>query len=102
MRDGPLRRAIKRVALLCFHLNAGFTRWWWRLRGDRPYRLGGACQLCAKCCEAPSIQVGRATWYLPTVRRLFLAWHKHVNGFHLVDRIPGQRVFVFRCTHFDW
>jgi Fe-S-cluster containining protein len=35
------------------------------------------------------------------VRRLFLAWQRHVNGFELVHRDSEGRAFVFRCTHFD-
>jgi Fe-S-cluster containining protein len=35
------------------------------------------------------------------LRRLFLAWQRHVNGFELQGRdVPG-RSYVFRCTHFD-
>ncbi len=29
-----------------------------RASGGIPYELGGSCILCAKCCEAPGIQVG--------------------------------------------
>lgn len=101
MRDGPTRQMIKLMARMAFRVNVGGTRLIRRLQGEKPYRLGGGCERCAACCEAPSIQTGRLTWYLPTLRRLFLAWHKHVNGFLLVDRIPSQKVFVFRCTHFD-
>ena len=45
--------------------------------------------------------MGKAVWYLPTLRRLFLWWQRVVNGFELTGRDPRQRVFVFRCTHFD-
>ena len=72
-----------------------------RLRGERAYELGGACRRCARCCEAPAIQVGRLTWHLPTLRRAFLFWQRVVNGFELAGRDPEGRVFVFRCTHFD-
>src|SRR5690606_19861784 len=51
--------------------------------------------------EAPGIQVGKLLWYMPTLRRIFLAWQKRVNGFELIDRDVRHRVFVFRCTHFD-
>lgn len=102
MKDGPIRKAIKRGALLCFIANLKGTRALWRARGDRPYRLGGTCQHCAACCETPGIQVGRLVWYLPTVRWLFLQYHRHVNGFVLKERVPEYRLFVFRCTHFDW
>lgn len=101
MRDGPLRRAIKAIARANTTLNLRLTRLLWRLGGQRPYQLGGACGGCAKCCEAPSIAVGRALWYLPLLRRAFLAYHRVINGFELVDRERQGRVFVFRCTHFD-
>jgi len=102
MRDGFVRRVIKRVALWNFYVNVTATRAWRRRRGAAPYILGGDCRRCARCCEAPGIQVGWATWYLPTLRRLFLWWQRTVNGFELADRDPRQRVFVFRCSHFDW
>ena len=101
MRDGPIKRALKRVALANFCLDVALTRAILRLRGQHPYRFGGECRRCAACCEAPGIQVGRLVWYLPTLRRLFLWWQRQVNGFELVSRAPAQRVFVFRCTHFD-
>lgn len=101
MRDGPIRRAIKAVALGFFLVNLKATRALRRARGEKPYRLGGSCRGCAACCEMPGIQVGRLVWYLPTLRWLFLAWHRHVNGFVLVDRDIRHRVFLFRCTHFD-
>lgn len=101
MRDGPIRTAVKRLALACFVVNLRATRAWWRLRGDKPFELGGSCGKCAACCEAPGIQVDRFTWYIPTLRRMFLWWHRHVNGFVLLERVPGHRLFVFRCTHFD-
>ena len=101
MKDGPGRRAVKAVALLGFRANLALWRWWRRLRGDRPYRLGGSCNLCAQCCDAPSIRVGRLVWYLPSQRRLFLWWQRAVNGFELVSTERAARVFVFRCTHFD-
>jgi hypothetical protein len=45
--------------------------------------------------------VGWPTFYLPTLRRLFLAWQERVNGFVLVGRDRTERTFIFRCTHFD-
>jgi Fe-S-cluster containining protein len=102
VRDGPFRRAVKRAALWNFRLGTFLQRRLRRWRGDTPYGLGGECRRCARCCEAPGIQVGRLVWYLPSLRRLFLWWQKHVNGFELTGRDVGQRVFIFRCTHFDW
>jgi len=93
---------MKRVALWNFMLGTSLHRAIDRRRGRIPYDLGGDCRRCARCCEAPGIQVGWAIWYLPLLRRLFLAWQEHVNGFVLTERDRAGRVFVFRCTHFDW
>ncbi len=101
MRDGPVRKYLKLIARTMFWVDLRATRRIWRLRGDKPFKLEGGCEGCAKCCESPSIQVGKITWYLPTLRKIFLYWQKHVNGFELKDRIRHQRVFVFDCTHFD-
>lgn len=101
MRDGAFRRALKRVALLNFALGLLLTRGIRRLRGERPWLLGGECRRCAACCEAPAIQVGPLVWFVPTLRRLFLFWQERVNGFKPTSQIALQRVFVFECTHFD-
>jgi Fe-S-cluster containining protein len=101
MRDGPVRRGLKRLALASFVVDVRVARAWRRLRGERPHRLGGDCRRCARCCEAPGIQVGRLTWYVPMLRRAFLAWQRRVNGFEPTGRDVGSRTFVFRCTHFD-
>lgn len=101
VRDGPVRSAVKRVALGVFLMRLALHRIPRRRNGEIPYELGGACALCAKCCEAPAIQVGFLVWHLPLLRRLFLRWHRHVNGFELVERTRPDRAFVFRCSHFD-
>lgn len=102
MKDGPIRRAVKRIALWQFRLDLAIHRARLHRRKIPVHGLGGACQLCAACCEAPGIQVGWTVWYVPILRRLFLAWQRHVNGFELTGRDVRTRVFVFRCTHFDW
>jgi hypothetical protein len=71
-------------------------------RGATPYDLGGSCQGCGTCCEAPAIRVGWLTWHLPALRRLFLWWHDTVNGFTLQSSNAAERTFVFACAHFDW
>jgi len=101
MKDNLTRRTMKRVALGCFVVNVGVTRAVMRLRRENIYRLGGECRCCAKCCEAPGIQVGKLIWFLPTLRWLFLWWQRVVNGFELKERDISNRVFVFNCTHFD-
>jgi Fe-S-cluster containining protein len=102
VKDGPVRRALKRAALWNFEASLSLLRAFERRRGRIPYDLGGECRRCARCCEAPGIQVGWAIWYLPLLRRLFVAWQEHVNGFVLTGRERAGRVFVFKCTHFDW
>lgn len=101
MRDGAGRRALKTIALSNFRLGLLLTRGLRRLRGERPFLLGGDCRRCAACCEAPAIQVGPLVWFVPTLRRLFLFWQERVNGFRLTQQLLVQRVFVFECTHFD-
>jgi len=101
VRDGPLLRTLKRVALWRFRVDLAVQRAVRRARGERPWTLGGSCQRCARCCEAPSLAVGPILWSQPLVRRLFLWWQRRVNGFELVRSDPESREFVFRCTHFD-
>ncbi len=101
MRDGPLRRAAKCFALGAFAFDLAVERALRRGRGERPYVLGGDCRRCARCCEAPAIQVGPLVWRVPSLRRLFLWWQETVNGFVLTEARPETRTFVFRCTHFD-
>ncbi|CAN5310968.1 hypothetical protein BH09SUM1_BH09SUM1_14670 [soil metagenome] len=101
MKDGPIRTGIKFASRMVFNVNLAGTRAIFKLRGDKPYQLGGDCQKCAACCETPGIQVGKILWYMPSARALFLWWQRRVNGFELQDREIGHRVFIFRCTHFD-
>jgi Fe-S-cluster containining protein len=101
LKDGTFRIAIKAVALRVYDARLTLHRFSRRRNGEIPYDLGGACVLCARCCEAPAIQVSAVTWYFPLIRRTFLLWHRLVNGFELVERSRPARLFVFRCTHFD-
>ncbi len=101
VRDGTVRRAVKRVTLWRFRVDLALTRAIRRARGERPYRLGGECRRCARCCEAPGIQVGRAVFHLRSLREPFLWWQRVVNGFELRSQDPRHRLFVFHCTHFD-
>lgn len=97
MRDGPVRRAIKRVARWHFQINLAIARRW----APAYFVLGGDCRRCAKCCEAPGIQVGRLLWHARVLRSAFLWWQHRVNGFVLVEAQRAIRSFIFRCTHFD-
>jgi uncharacterized protein len=101
MRDGLVRRAVKRVALLAFRVDVSVHRALRRSRGDRPWTLGGGCRRSGGCCEAPALSTGPVLWAMPLARRLFLAWQSRVNGFELVSTDARARLFVFRCSHFD-
>jgi hypothetical protein len=101
MRDGLTRRVAKSVALAWFYATVGVDRLLARLARRSPFRLGGGCKRCAACCEAPAIRVGWLTWWMPSLRRAFLAWQRCVNGFELQGSDADARIFVFRCTHFD-
>ncbi len=101
MKDGSLRRVVKAVARGAFFLNVQADRGLRRLRGEQTFLLGGSCQRCAACCEAPAIRVHALVWLAPTLRRAFLWWQRQVNGFALIEARRRERTFVFRCTHFD-
>src|ERR1700722_18556626 len=101
MRDGPLRLSVKRAALVWFYAALGLDRLLARAARRAPFVLGGDCRRCAACCESPAIRVGLLTWSIPFLRRLFLGWQRHVNGFELREAEPEDQVFVFKCTHFD-
>lgn len=97
MKDGLLRKGVKRVGLAVFHVRLLLHR----SHVDVRFDLGGGCIRSGNCCEQPGIQVSKLTWYLPFMRRGFLWWHRHVNGFELAEASREQRAFLFTCTHFD-
>jgi Fe-S-cluster containining protein len=101
MRDGPVRRALKGLALAFFYANLLPSRWWQRLRGGVPFALGGSCRRCARCCERPSVRANALVWHWPALRRAFLRWQERVNGFRLVEVRRREWTFVFSCEHFD-
>ena len=101
MKDGPARRSVKAVARAAFFLNRWADRGFLHVRGQQSFLLGGACERCAACCEAPAIRVHAALWLAPAFRRTFLWWQEAVNGFVLTEARRAERTFVFRCTHFD-
>lgn len=101
VRDGPVRRVLKAVARGLAWVDLSSTRAVLRRRGEQRYRLVGSCNGCGKCCEQPSMPVSRVTWFVPTVRAVFLWWQRVVNGFEFRAADPRFRVFTFHCTHFD-
>ena len=98
MRDNLGRRVLKRLALAAFEVDLAFGK---RNKEKPRFDLGGSCQKCAKCCEAPAISVFWVVRNFRTLRALFLGWQKHVNRFHLVRDDRALKAFVFRCEHFD-
>ena len=97
MRDGPFLRSVKRIGLGVYYARL----WLHRAQADTRYDLGGECVRCAKCCEAPGIQVGKLVWYLPLAHRVFLWWHAKINGFELIETRREDKAFIFKCTHFE-
>jgi Fe-S-cluster containining protein len=98
VKDGPLRRVVKWVARTSGALDLYIAR---RLGPPARYRLSGSCNGCGKCCEAPSIQLGRWAWRLRSLKALTVAWHRVVNGFVLTREERHFRILTFRCTHYD-
>jgi uncharacterized cysteine cluster protein YcgN (CxxCxxCC family) len=98
MKDGPFRRSVKALMRWKYALEVGF---WRRRHGEPSFELTGSCEGCGKCCERPTIRVGRAVFYLRSFRALFAWWQRVVNGFELVGDDPETRTLSFHCTHFD-
>ncbi len=101
MKDGLLRRVIKRVALLRYVINLKITRSIKRRRGEPHFLLKGLCEGCGKCCEAPGIPVRPIFFRLRSTRWVILAWHRIINGFEFVKADSTNHTFILRCTHFD-
>jgi Fe-S-cluster containining protein len=102
MKDGPFRAAIKRITCAVVGSEVHLRRVLARSRGKDRYELTGTCRRCALCCETPAIEGDVLTWYLPTLRRLFLWWQSRINGLEVIKADRPTRTFIFRCTHFDW
>lgn len=101
MRDGLLRRMIKRIALIRYQIDLAVMRMVLRWRGQPRFQLRGSCEGCGRCCENPSMQVPAPVFRLKSLRWVFLTWHRVVNGFEFESEQRQGYVFVFRCTHFD-
>ena len=100
MKDGVVRRGVKRVALCFFTIDLFLMRRVF-LRGQRLYELKGSCSACGACCETPSVRVSRFVWSFSLLGGLVLWWYHAVYGFRLLERDASQRAFIFRCTHFQ-
>ena len=101
MKDGLLRRMIKRVALLRYTINLKTTRAIKHQNDEPHFILKGSCQGCGKCCEAPGIPVRPLFFRLTTTRWLILTWHRVINGFEFLKEDSKSHTFIFTCTHFD-
>jgi len=101
MRDAVARSLLKRLVALLWRVDLQLRPGIARLFRKPRWELAGACNSCGACCVEPSIHVGFFTWRLPTLRRLFVAWQRRVNGFELAALDRRSRTLVFRCTHYD-
>jgi Fe-S-cluster containining protein len=101
VKDGWIRGTLKRIALLRYTLDLQVTRWIKKYQGEPYYRLGGNCALCARCCESPMIQGNFFLLHFKILKKIWLGWHRKVNGFEGLREDQKLRAFVFRCTHFD-
>jgi hypothetical protein len=93
---------LKAIARAMFWLNVTLDRRVRHWRGERAHLLAGACERCARCCEAPAVRANLLVWRLPRLRKAYLWWQERVNGFALANTVAPGRLFVFRCSHFDW
>ncbi|MDX1973373.1 MAG: YkgJ family cysteine cluster protein [Candidatus Sumerlaeia bacterium] len=101
MKDGLLRKVLKWAALGVFWVDLWCTRRLRQMRGEKPYKLGGNCALCAQCCESPMVQVSKMVNRSGFLRHAWLWWMRAVNGFELRNWDVNRRVATFRCSHFD-
>ncbi len=100
MRDCLWRRALKRVALVRYRIDLGFTRLMLRLKGEPRYVPRGACNGCGGCCTTPMIQTFPYILYFRSIRWCLLTWHRVVNGFEFMAENRKTGVVMFRCTHY--
>ena len=84
MKDGPIRRTIKRIARFRYRVDLWVARAVRRRTHPPRYRLAGECNGCGACCETPMIQTNAIFFRLRTTRWLILTWHRLVNGFEFI------------------
>ncbi len=101
MRDGPLRRLVKRLARWVQGVDLALGRALLRWQGQPLYRLEGSCSGCGACCEHPTVELPRVLFTFRIYRGLLVRWHRWVNGLELERLDRRARALVFRCTHFD-
>ena len=101
MKDGIIRKAIKKIALSFYMIDLKSTREIRRLRDDPLYHLGGSCNQCGACCKSPMIQIFPPFFYLKSIRRLIIMWHRLVNGFEYIGKNYKSQILIFRCTHWN-
>jgi Fe-S-cluster containining protein len=101
MKDGIIRRTVKRIALTRYFIDLKITRLILKHRGEPQYRLCGECTNCGACCETPMIATNRVFYFLKSARWMLLTWQRVVNGFEHIGNDRKNHTFIFRCTHFD-
>ena len=101
MKDGWIRRGIKRIALVRYVIDLSIMRVVLKWRGEPRFELRGSCEGCGRCCENPSMRVPALVFRLKSLRWIFLSWHRIINGFEYVSAQKQGYVLVFRCSHFN-
>jgi Fe-S-cluster containining protein len=101
MKDRPHIVLVKAVARFAWAAELWLRRRLLSRWRRRFWRLSGECNACGACCVEPSIRASVLVWYVPIVRRLFLAWQRRVNGFELARAEAESHDLVFRCGHYD-
>jgi Fe-S-cluster containining protein len=102
VKDGFVRRTVKRVALWRYNTDLWASRRIRQLRGDAPdLELHGSCTGCGACCDTPSIQLPTVIFFFKSVRAAVKLWHRHVNGFEYIGLDRRNRIMIFSCSHLD-
>ncbi len=101
MKDGIVRKIIKRIALVGYTIDLQGTRAIQRRNGEPFYKLCGSCNNCGGGCKSPMIQVFPLFYYLRSYRWIIKMWHKLINGFEYIGEDRRNKTFTFRCTHWD-
>lgn len=100
MRDGSARITIKWLTALFYRVDRKVAHAF-ASKDPNLFELRGACTRCGACCESPMITVPRLIFFARSLRTLFLAWQRWVNGMEFAREDRKTRTFVFTCTHYD-
>lgn len=101
MTDGIVKKLIKRIVWWRYATDLWITREILKFRGEERYYLKGQCNRCGRCCETPSIQMTEIGYHIEFFRKWVILWHKHINGFRLINQHKHEATLTFSCSHFN-